>query len=89
MKLALTGSGIVGLALVGVGAVAWWKWDAIKSAFDPTSDKNLAYTGVNNVVKSLSGNPTASLGTWIYDLVHGDAGQQSGNTGTYGTNGGG
>lgn len=53
----------------------------VKDALDPTSDKNLAYTGVNALGNAVVDTaPTANgrnadgswtLGGWAYDLLHG------------------
>lgn len=59
------------LVLAGVGAFVWWKWgDRLKSGFDPTSDQNFAYTGVNQVGSRVSGDRDWTLGGWIYDFTH-------------------
>lgn len=39
-------------------------------AIDPTSDKNVAYTGVNAVGAVLTGDKDFSLGSAIYDWFH-------------------
>lgn len=43
---------------------------AVGQAVDPTSDKNLAYRGVNAVGGALTGDDSFSLGGWFYDLTH-------------------
>lgn len=48
---------------------------AVGGAIDPTSQENIFYRGVSAVVDILDdgqGNESNTLGTWIYDLVHGD-----------------
>ena len=47
--------------------VGFFKDNAEK--FDPTSDKNLAYTGVNKIVQAVTGEKDVTLGTKIYDVV--------------------
>lgn len=46
-----------------VGAAA----GAVGNAVNPTSDTNLAYRGVNAVGEVLTGDPSFSLGSWLYD----------------------
>lgn len=87
MKVDLSGSGVLALAAVGVvgvaafvlyskrGAIAQGITDAgnaVGQAVNPTSDKNLAYRGVNAVGSAVSGDSSWSLGTWVYDLLHPD-----------------
>lgn len=43
---------------------------AVGNAVDPTSDKNLAYKGVNAVGGALTGAKDFSLGGWLYDVTH-------------------
>ena len=71
-QINLSGSAI--LALAALGAVAFVIYEIHKNAalFNPTSDKNLAYTGVNNVGSSITGDPNWSLGGWVYDITHGN-----------------
>lgn len=45
----------------------------VGTALNPTSDRNLAYRGVNAVGAAISGRDSFSLGSWIYDLTHADA----------------
>jgi hypothetical protein len=45
---------------------------AVGEAVNPTSDKNLAYRGVNAVGEALTGDTDFNLGGWIYDLTHKD-----------------
>lgn len=40
-----------------------------KEKFNPGSDKNIVYSGVNKIVQSATGDETATLGTKIYDAV--------------------
>lgn len=72
MKLSF--GAVIGLAVVAGGGFMIWKIysdrKAIGNAINPLSDQNLAYKGANAVVQSLSGNSTASLGTWLYDITH-------------------
>jgi hypothetical protein len=39
----------------------------VAEAVDITSDTNLAYRGVNAVGTALTGDPSWSLGSWLYD----------------------
>lgn len=43
---------------------------AVGQAVNPTSDKNLAYRGVNAVGGALTGDDSFSLGSWLYDVTH-------------------
>ena len=43
---------------------------AVGNAVNPTSDKNLAYRGVNGVGAVLTGDPSWSLGSWLYDVFN-------------------
>lgn len=43
---------------------------AVIDALNPVSDKNLAYRGVNSVGGVIAGNPTWSLGSATYELMH-------------------
>lgn len=45
---------------------------AVGDAVNPTSDKNLAYRGVNAVGEALTGDTDFNLGGWIYDVTHKD-----------------
>lgn len=81
VKLAL------GAAVIGVLYYATTRLQAalpsvqqVKDALDPTSDKNLAYTGVNALGNAVaSTDPDAAgrnadgswtLGGWLYDVTH-------------------
>ena len=44
----------------------------VPAALNPASDKNLAYTGVNAVGQTVSGDDSWTLGGWIYDITHDD-----------------
>lgn len=73
MNILDTKAGAALVYLVG-GAVAIYAGyrliKALGPRFDPTSDKNLAYTGVNAVGAAVSGNKDFSLGGWFYELTH-------------------
>lgn len=62
----LTGSGVLALAALIAAAIAfiylWKKKDVIASAVDPTSDKNLAYSGAGKIVSIVSGGAEESVG---------------------------
>ena len=68
------------VALIGVAAVyfigkkllggAGDAARAVGDAVNPTSDKNLAYRGVNAVGATITGDDSFSLGGWLYDLTH-------------------
>lgn len=63
----LGGSGVLAIVSVtAVGALAAYLYKnraALKTAFDPTSDKNLAYQGANTILQSITGNKVDSVGT--------------------------
>ena len=42
----------------------------VGDAVNPLSDRNLAYRATNAVGAAVSGDPTFSLGSWIYDVLH-------------------
>ncbi|MCC7330302.1 MAG: hypothetical protein IT484_09155 [Gammaproteobacteria bacterium] len=50
-----------------------WTLDAAR--LDPASADNLAYAGVNRAGASISGNPAWTLGGWLFDATHDQAGQ--------------
>lgn len=61
---------VIGLVVV---AIAWYlKRQATEAAdlVNPTSSKNLAYTGVNSVGQALSGDEHWTFGTWLYEITH-------------------
>lgn len=68
----------VAIALIGVGATLYFVFggrlkrglQAAGEAVNPTSDKNLAYRGVNAVGAAVTGDDSFSLGSWFYDLTH-------------------
>ncbi len=68
----------VAVALLGVAGTVYLLFgDKIKKALEaagqavnPTSDKNLAYTGVNAVGAAVTGDKDFSLGSWLYDVTH-------------------
>lgn len=75
------------VGIIGAGVVAYKFASALKQAggdvavavkkvvtedLNPVSDKNLAYTAVNSVGSSLTGDSSFSLGSWIYDKLHTD-----------------
>jgi len=80
-RVEITATSIVALAaVVAVGFIGWKLYSKrkdIAQAVDPTSDKNLAYQGVNKVGEVLTGDKDFSLGGWIYDLVHPHAGEEA------------
>lgn len=62
----------VGILAAGAGAVYVAAWlSRNREKFNPTSDQNLAYQGVNSVVQAATGDGNATLGSWLYDLVNG------------------
>jgi len=65
-------------ALLGAGAVAaYWIGTKVSAgagsvaqAVNPTSDRNLAYRGVNSIGQSVTGDGYWNLGGWLYDVTH-------------------
>jgi len=79
MNARLTGTGVLALAGV-VGGVLLLvalrrKAGAVADAINPASADNLAYAGVNRAGASISGNPAWTLGGWLFDATHDQAGQ--------------
>ncbi len=76
----------VAIAVIGVVGVVWVIFGerikeglaAAGNAVNPTSDRNLAYRGVNSVGAALSGDASWSLGSWLYDLTHPSESQVAG-----------
>jgi hypothetical protein len=59
------------VALVLGGAVYLLARRGLKGALqavNPTSDKNLAYTGVNKIGEAVTGDRNWSFGSWLYDI---------------------
>jgi hypothetical protein len=78
---AIAGPVGMGLAVILVGGVAYWflskKLGEAASAVsdaaqyvNPASDKNIIYSGVNDVGSAISGDADFSLGSWFYDITH-------------------
>lgn len=61
----------IGIGSAAVFAVAVWilyKKAREAGAFDPTSDKNLAYGAVNSIGASITGNPNFNFGSWLFEM---------------------
>ena len=61
----------IGIGSAAVFAVAVWilyKKAREAGAFDPTSDKNLAYGAVNSIGASITGNPNFNFGSWMFEM---------------------
>lgn len=76
-KLFVIGAGIGLVALLGVylvarkaGAALGDAASAVGTAINPVSDQNLAYQGTNAVVRAVTGDQDATLGTKIYEWLH-------------------
>ena len=52
-------------------SAAAWVGDAAQF-FNPASDQNVIYGGVNTLGAKVTGDTSFSLGSWIYDLVNDD-----------------
>lgn len=63
------GAAVLVLGWLGARTVAQGASDAI-DAVTPTNPDNVFYRGVNEVVRVLTGDPHATLGTKIYDWTH-------------------
>lgn len=57
---------------------------AVGRAVDPTSDQNLAYSGVNAVGSAISGDQHWTLGGWLYDVFNPDQMQVAANVSSAG-----
>lgn len=64
---------VLTVALLVAAGVAYWKLRGMfkAGAFDPTSNKNLAYQGANKVLAAATGDQVNSLGTKFYEFIHG------------------
>jgi hypothetical protein len=62
--------GVVGLYFASGYAAK--KAAAVGNAVNPLNDKNIFYSGVNNVGGAVTGKTDFSLGVWIYDVFHDD-----------------
>lgn len=71
----------VGVGIIVGGALLYWVANkvidkatsaagAVGDAVNPTSDQNLAYRGVNAIGAAVSGDPSWSLGSWLYDVFN-------------------
>jgi hypothetical protein len=57
------------LVAAGLGAaLLWYLYDQHGERFNITSDKNLAYSGVNSVGQAVSGDEHWNLGGWLYEV---------------------
>lgn len=76
LYLKVNGAGNVGEQIGGgavdlVGGVIRGAVNALPEEIRPTSDKNIAYRGVNAIGGAISGEGSAwTLGGWIYDITH-------------------
>lgn len=77
IKVIFIGIALVILGYVGFNLKGWllslfsFTKENVIPKIDPTSNQNLAYTGVNTVLSSATGEET-SLGIWLYNKIHGD-----------------
>lgn len=61
---------VIGLVIL---AVLWYLKRQAGEAADlvnPTSQNNLAYSGVNSLGQAISGDDHWSLGTWLYEVMN-------------------
>ena len=55
-------------------AGAWTeKVDNVAQAVNPTNPDNVFAQGSNTLAQKISGDPTVTFGSWIYDLTHPNA----------------
>jgi hypothetical protein len=70
----LTGSGVAALAgIVVIGGVAYWLYqhrEAIGNAINPLSDKNLASRAADAFTQKMTGDPTQTVGGWLFDFFN-------------------
>lgn len=64
------GRSLGGGAVDFLGGIIGGANDALPEPIRPTSDKNLAYQGVNAVGGTLTGQKDFTLGSWVYDFTH-------------------
>jgi type IV secretory pathway TraG/TraD family ATPase VirD4 len=68
---------VLAIVIVGAGAaVAYLLWsnrERLKTAFDPTSAQNIAYTGTSKIIQAVTGEKNVTLGSKIADWFKSDA----------------
>lgn len=57
------------VVVAGVGILAYRNRAAIAAALDPTKDTNLAYQGSNAIVRAVTGDQDATVGTKAFEVV--------------------
>lgn len=81
MNILNTKAGAVGAGVLVGGLVLYWiatrvaskasdTAAAVGAAVNPASDQNLAYRGVNAIGSAITGDPSWSLGSWLYDVFN-------------------
>jgi hypothetical protein len=65
---AFVGAGIV-LAIYVLVWLAFRRGGPLEGAFNPASDKNLAYGGVNAAGAAITGNPDYNFGAALFELL--------------------
>lgn len=55
-------------AVLGVAFYLMYRKAQATGALDPTNEKNLAYSAVNSIGASLTGNPNFNFGSWLNDI---------------------
>jgi len=65
---AFVGAGAV-LALALLAWLAFRRGGPLEGAFNPASDKNLAYGGVNAAGAAITGNPDYNFGAALFELL--------------------
>lgn len=74
MKTNITFGGIIGTVLVAILLFLFFFYrNDLKKVFteklNPTSDKNIAYEAANVITREISGDPDATLGTKLFEVV--------------------
>lgn len=65
-----TGQAIGGAAVDLVGGVLRGVNDALPEAVRPTSDQNIFFRASNLPGQIVTGDPSWSIGGWVYDITH-------------------
>lgn len=75
VKVNITPLGVVAFGGLAALVYAWTQRDKIIKAAEeaaalvnPNDSRNMAYGSANAVVRTVTGDPTATLGSWLYDV---------------------
>ncbi len=75
VSVRIDGTFIAVVAAGAVAAVAWVKRREIAAGLqkiNPASDQNVIYSGISRAGEAVTGKKGWSLGTWLYDVTHGN-----------------